>query len=215
MKSIWSRRGKKPDRSYQTLILTVLLLGVSFTAGAEGVRSGTLPRGMESFDTVFPRLMREWGIPGGAVVLAKDGRLLLARGYGYANQDKRVPVDPWKHAFRLASLSKAITAAAILKLVESGRLKLDAPVFSLLPWVKSAELQVADPRLRQVTVRHLLHHSGGWDAAQGYDPMFATRVIAEARKTSCPPSIRDIVHYMLTQSLSFDPGTAYAYSNFG
>lgn len=196
-------------------LLLVCTIITSVFAQSDLPKTGTLPRGMERFDEVFPRLMAEWGIPGGAVVLAKDGKLLLARGYGWADRDRRIPVDPFTHVFRLASLSKAITAVAILKLVETGKLKLDSPVLPLLPFLTAADLAKADTRLRNVTIRHLLHHAGGWDSAKTFDPMFSGRMIARERKTACPPSIQDTIRFMVSQPLSFSPGSSYTYSNFG
>lgn len=170
---------------------------------------------MESFDDVFPRLMTAWGIPGGAVVLAKDGKLLLARGYGWADRARQVPVDPFSHVFRLASLSKAITAVAILKLVEMGKLDLDSPVLPLLTFLKPSDLAHSDPRLGSITIRQVLHHVGGWDSTKSIDPMFSGRMISQRLKTACPPSVRDTIRFMAGQPLAFAPGSAFAYSNFG
>lgn len=196
-------------------LLTAVVLPLSAFAQSDLPKAGTLPQGMESFDDVFPRLMAEGGIPGGAVVVAKDGRLVLARGYGWADRERRIPVDPFSHVFRLASLSKAITAVAILNLVETGTLKLDAPVIPLLSFLNGSDLENADPRLGTITVRHLLHHAGGWDVSKTFDPMFSGRMIAGELKTACPPSLQDTIRYMVRQPLAFSPGSAYAYSNFG
>jgi N-acyl-D-amino-acid deacylase len=75
-----------------------------------------------------------------------------------------------------------------------------------------------DPRMRQVTIRHLLNHSGGWDRDASFDPMsFDTRVKAAKSAGVTEKEVRPehIVRYMLGQPLDFDPGTKYAYSNFG
>ncbi len=76
--------------------------------------TGVAAPGMASFDRIIPDLMKKWGIPGGAVAVVKDGRLVLARGYGYADQAKQ-SVQP-DALFRIASVSKPLTAVAILKL---------------------------------------------------------------------------------------------------
>ena len=86
---------------------------------------------MGEYDCVILRLMQEYDIPGGAVAVVKDGRLVFAKGYGYADVDSYEQVQP-DSLFRIASLSKAITAAATLKLVEDGLLELDTPVFDVL-----------------------------------------------------------------------------------
>ena len=114
-------------------------------------------------------------MPGGAVAVVKDGRLILARGYGWADVESHEPVAP-DSLFRIASLSKSLTAAAILKLVEDHRLGLDDRVFPLL-----AMGPARDPRLARITVRNLLQHTGGWDRDQTFDPMFRSLEIARNR----------------------------------
>jgi N-acyl-D-amino-acid deacylase len=112
-------------------------------------------------------------------------------------------------------VSKPVTAAAVLRLVEQGRLSLDARAFALLPHLTPLPGATVDPRLATVTVRHLLEHSGGWDRDATFDPMFRSTEIATATGTPAPASADAIIRYMLGQPLSFDPGTRYAYSNFG
>ena len=74
-----------------------------------------------SFRPIVTELMAKWSIHGGAAGLVKDGRLVMAEGYGFADQERRRPARPGS-LFRIASLSKPITALAVLKLVEEGRL---------------------------------------------------------------------------------------------
>src|SRR5439155_23697431 len=99
---------------------------------------------------------------------------------------------------------------------EEGRLPLDAHAFALIdvpPFVPAGKK--ADQRMKNITVRHLLQHTGGWDRDKSFDPMFRCRQIADALGTACPPGPREIIHYMLGQPLDFDPGMSWAYSNFG
>lgn len=176
--------------------------------------SGTAVPGMASVDSVISALMARWDIPGGAVGIVRDGRLVYARGFGYADVAAETVTRP-DDMFRLASVSKPVTAVAILRLVEEGRLSLDAPAFALLPDITPLPGATVDPRLASVTVRHLLEHSGGWDRALTFDPMFRPTDIAAATGTPAPASADAIVRYMLGQPLDFDPGTRFAYSNFG
>jgi len=169
---------------------------------------------MEWFDRTMIRLMEKWEIPGGALAVIKDGEILLARGYGFANVETEEPVQP-DSLFRIASVSKIITAAAVLKLVEEGRLDLDMPAFQILDDYHPPEGTKMDSRIDGITVRHLLEHTGGWDSSASYDPMFITREIAEELGTSPPADCPTIIRYMLGQPLDFDPGSQYAYSNFG
>ncbi|HEX2695941.1 MAG TPA: serine hydrolase domain-containing protein, partial [Acidobacteriota bacterium] len=78
----------------------------------------------ESFDALFPDLMARWGVPGGAVAVVKDDRLVFAKGYGKADTESGAPVTP-SSLFRIASLSKPLTSAALLRLREQGRLGLE------------------------------------------------------------------------------------------
>ena len=149
-------------------------------------------------------------MPGGAVAFVRDGRLLFAGGYGIANTDSQQPVRP-DSLFRIASVSKPITAVAVLKLVEDGQLSLDDRAFDLVP----LEVSVTDPRLRDITVRQLLHHSAGWDAAESIDPMWNPHLVAQHLGVPKPVSCAQTVRFMLSRPLDYDPGERYAYSNFG
>src|SRR5439155_13454828 len=72
-----------------------------------------------------------------------------------------------------------------------------------------------DPRLSEVTVRHLLQHSGGWNREKSGDPMFKAAEISSELGVPSPPSSLNIIRYMMGRPLDVDPGTRYAYSNFG
>lgn len=113
---------------------------------------------LKSFDEPMQAQLRQRE-SGGALAVVKDGRLVYAKGFGLADVVNKVPVEPTS-LFRIASLSKPITAAAILKLAQDGKLDLDAKAFSYLD-LKPADESKFDPRLEEVTVRHLLQHTGG------------------------------------------------------
>ena len=177
--------------------------------------TGTPVEGMASFDTIIPDLMSKWQIPGGAVAVVKDGRLVYARGYGWADVETNESVQP-DSLFRIGSISKPITAVTILKLVEEGQLDLDAKVFELLDYLKPPDnATVVDSRINDITVRQLLYHSGGWDRELSFDPMFIPIQAAEAVDALAPASCETVIRYMLGQPLDFSPGSQYAYSNFG
>src|SRR5262249_10345007 len=91
--------------------------------------------------------------------------------------------------FRLASLSKIITAVAIMKLVDQGKLNLDAGAFALMADVQAPAGATVDPRLKDITMRMMLNLSGGWDRdkrAGGYDPMFLSPTIVNRLGVSAP-----------------------------
>ncbi len=166
------------------------------------------------FDQVFLDLMADWDLPGGAVAVVKDGRLVLRRGYGLADVEAE-EATRWTDRFRVASVSKPVTSAAVMSLVEEGLLDLDEPAFALLDDLQGADPTAEAPRLTQITIRDLLQHSGGWDRDASFDPMFFSTQIAAAMGVEAPAEAEAVVRYMRNVPLDFDPGTAYAYSNFG
>jgi N-acyl-D-amino-acid deacylase len=191
--------------------------GAVTTLAVARAAAQTLPpdHPLVSFDREVEQHMQARGVPGGALAVVKDRRLVYARGYGWADRENRVPVRP-NSLFRIASISKPVTGVAVMKLVEEGRLDPDARAFDLvrLPAVLPPGGK-PDPRLREVTVRQLLHHTGGWDRDKSFDPMFRPLRIAEATGSRPPAGPEAVIRYMLGQPLDFDPGARYAYSNFG
>jgi N-acyl-D-amino-acid deacylase len=180
---------------------------------APPVTGPALP-GFTAVDTAMLSLLEKHASPGGQLAVAYRGRLVLSRGYGYADRDTHALATP-DSLSRIASLSKLLTAVAILTLVEEGRLDLDAPAFALLPHLTPARGRTPDSRLSAITVRHLLHHTGGWDRDKSGDPMFKPAIIAAAIGTPPPATTEAIIRYALGEPLDFAPGTRYAYSNFG
>jgi len=112
------------------------------------------------FDGLVAGLLEARRIPGAVVLVVAEGRVLFARGYGVADLESRRPVDPETTLFRVASVSKLVTATAAMQLVEQGKLELDADVNRWL-----ADFQVPEAYGRPVTLRHLLTHTGGFDDA--------------------------------------------------
>jgi CubicO group peptidase (beta-lactamase class C family) len=180
------------------------LAGLALLLSAASSREG-------KFDAAMTAFMGKSGAPGGALAVVKDGRLAFAKGYGLADVDERTAAEPTS-LFRIASLSKPITAVAVLALAQKGKLDLDGRAFALLE-LKPAEK--GDPRLAEITVRHLLHHSAGWDRDRSGDPMFQSIEIAEAQGSAPPADARAIIRWMMGRPLDFDPGARHAYSNFG
>ncbi len=179
------------------------------------VKSETKPGLAAAFDREMEAFMSARGVPGGALAVVKDRRLVYARGYGWADREKKISARP-DSLFRIASISKPITGVAVLKLVEDGKLSLDAKAFPLLGIQPAVQSFVdPEPRLRDITIRQLLQHTGGWDREKSFDPMFRSERIARANLTSPPASATDVIRYMLSRPLDFDPGARYAYSNYG
>ena len=169
------------------------------------------------FDKAMEDFMKEYGIPGGALAVVKDRRLVYARGYGWADRDQKFAATP-ESLFRIASVSKPVTAVAVIKLAEQKKLDLDARVFELLALdVHLSQGATLDERWRRITLRQLLHHTGGWDPAKhGGDSMLITKEWLAKKFPEFPMgSPWPIIRHQLAQPLDFDPGTRYAYSGFG
>jgi N-acyl-D-amino-acid deacylase len=176
--------------------------------------TGKAGPGLETIDEAMLQIMDHHGIPGAAFAIAKDGKLLLAKGYGWANVAYGTPVGP-ETLFGLASLSKPFTAVAVLKLVEQGKLDLDDKVFSIIKHIKPPSGGQANPGLRDVTVRHCLNHSGGWDRDIHGDAINWEPQICRAMRVPPPLSPAQFVSFALTLKLDFKPGTSAKYSNIG
>jgi len=144
-------------------------------------------------------LMRDYAGdgPGASVLVLRDGAPLLRRSYGYADLEARTPATP-DTDFRLASVTKQFTAAAILLLAQDGKLTLDDPVRRWLPSLPAE----ADA----ITLRHLLTHTSG---LIDYEDVMAPDATAQVHDI-------DVLHLLETQHrLYFAPGTGYRYSNSG
>lgn len=202
------------------VIAVTLTLGAERTArcaeaaSAETPAAATDPR-LASFDRMIESFMRRHAVPGGALAVTDHGRLVYARGFGLADVERGTPVVP-SSLFRIASVSKPITAVAVLRLVEQGHLSLDDRVFDILsPKFDPSGTPDSDERLDEITIRHLLQHRGGWDRDHSFDPMFQSVRFAEAMGVDPPAEPEHIIRCMLSQKLDFAPGERYAYSNFG
>lgn len=165
-------------------------------------------------DRKIERFMERSELQGVSVALVDNGRLVFAKGYGYANREENIRVKP-ASIFRIASISKLITAVAIMKLVDKQMLSLDDKVFGIEGIIHdSAYLQINDKRLTDITVRHLLTHTAGWTRYYG-DPAFVPHTIAERMNESLPLTMDTYIRFAISRNLHFTPGTMYSYSNMG
>lgn len=167
------------------------------SAGAAGqVTTGSLAAAVDSIVRVR---MEEARIPGAAVVVVRDGRIELSRGYGVADLASGRPVDPGRTLFRIGSISKALTALAVLALAGEDRLPLEDPVSDHLPPGLLAR-RYAEP----VRVRHLLGHTGGFDQRG---------LRRQVEDPSQRPSLGDFLRRELTPVRA--PGTVGVYDTYG
>ena len=140
-------------------------------------------------------------LPGFAYGVMLDGDLVYSGAFGMANLEGEIPAST-RTLFRIASMSKSVTAMAILQLRDAGRLSLDDPASDYVPELASLELLTADSP--EITIRHLLTHSAGFPE----DNPWGDRQLAESDEM-----LRDLVTAGV--SLSNAPGITYEYSNLG
>ena len=124
-----------------------------------------------AYDEEINGVLARYDVPGATVAVTKDERLVLLRAYGEAHREQGRIMER-RHRMRIASLSKPITAVAILVLVERGQLGLQDAAFDFLDDVSPPAGQESDPRLGEITIQHLLVHAGGWSRSTSGDPMF-------------------------------------------
>lgn len=219
-------------RSVQViLILTLFFIGIGSTLSDRGqtysglnMENRPLAHALRNeysgfaeasvLDHDIEHFRQRWGIKGLSVAIAQEGRLVYAKGFGYANEEKQEEVEPW-HLFRIASISKLVTGVAVMKLVEEGHISLDDKVFGPSGILNDpAYLDYSDKRIEDITVRQLLTHTAGWSRRYG-DPMFMQHKIARVMNEELPIDNEIIIRYALSGKLHFTPGSRYSYSNLG
>ncbi|MDB4439337.1 beta-lactamase family protein [Planctomicrobium sp.] len=203
--------------SSSAFTISILILLSQDLRAEEVPTSGNSSFETRSVDANIIEFINKHQVPGMSVAMTVNGELKYARGFGYADVEKQEHVLPTS-LFRIASLSKPITAVAILQLVEQKRLSLEDKVFAILDQFEG-QIQASgkrfDDRLKAVTIRQLLQHRGGWDRGVSFDPMFQSVRFASELKVPAPASAQNVISSMLKRHLDFEPGERYTYSNFG
>jgi CubicO group peptidase (beta-lactamase class C family) len=212
------------------LLVTLLLLFVSSNPGAKenslvlidklvpnnvrltnNISSGTEFAPAEKTVNAF---LRKWSIEGASMAVAKDGKLIFAKGFGYADTASKTEAQPYSR-FRIASISKLVTAVGIMKLQEEGKLALTDSVFGPRGILNDPYFsEPKDKRVYSITVAELLSHEAGWTQRYG-DQMFMPLVVAEKMRVKPPVDTKTIVRFALDKRLQYTPGTGKAYSNLG
>jgi CubicO group peptidase (beta-lactamase class C family) len=164
-------------------------------AGPSPVSAQVLP---PDFDALVARAMKTFEVPGMAIAVVKDGKIVLAKGYGVRKLGEPAPVDA-QTLFGIASNTKAFTATALGLLVEEGKIEWDSPVINYLPW-----FQMSDPYVtREMTVRDLLVHRSGLGLGAGDLMLFPETTYSR----------REILRRLRYIPLSRSFRGAYAYDN--
>lgn len=155
--------------------------------------------------------MKKFRIPGGQLAVSRNGKIVYSGAYGFSDLNCRTPVET-NSIFRIASLSKIITATAVMKLVEQGKLSPEQRAFTLLPEMLPHSF---DQRLLDITVSDLLNMTAGWDLKKRGEVLFVPRAkkIADHTDSLMPPPLESVCHHELAGRLDWDPGSHFSYSN--
>jgi CubicO group peptidase (beta-lactamase class C family) len=151
------------------------------------------------FDGLVPLQMERSDVAGATVLVMKDGKELLKKGYGYSDVKKKTPIDPDKSIFRLASISKLFTWVSVMQLSEQGKLDIDADVNNYL------DFKIAPAFNKPITLRNLMTHTGGFEEVV-HDIIFV-----DPKKAH---SLRDFMIQNQPRRM-YPPGEIPAYSNYG
>jgi CubicO group peptidase (beta-lactamase class C family) len=174
-------------------------------AGGRSIAGEPTGKETQAIETIARKFMAEFAVPGFSVAFGHRDKLVFRAAYGVADELSReeLTVD---HTFRIASISKPLTAVAVFGLIEQGKLKPGDKVFGpggLLVVDSGKDLP---PRVGEITIHHLLTHTAGGWGNDREDPMFQHLELGHADLIA--RTLRDL-------PLQHDPGTSYAYSNFG
>lgn len=151
---------------YRFLLLAISLLAVSTSTAQDKIAPASVPlratvkkeQIVERLNAAIPRLLEEGMVPGLSIALVQKGELVWHKGFGVKNAQTKEPVTD-NTVFEAASLSKPVFAYAVMKLVDEGKLDLDAPLTKYLP----GNYDVGeDARINQITARHVLSHRPGF-----------------------------------------------------
>jgi CubicO group peptidase (beta-lactamase class C family) len=201
--------------NYRKLLQSVLgvTLAMVFVVGCSGVPAATPVASLDSalvtkIEGAIEETMKENQTPGLAIGIIQDNHVVYAKGFGLAEIDTDRVVTP-ETVFQLASNSKTVVATAIMQLKEQGKIDLDAPVTTYLPYFR-----LADERYREITIRQLLSHQAGlpYNTGIGYYYYVSDYQSPEYDEGSLERHVRNLSQIQLVRS----PGSAVGfYSDLG
>jgi CubicO group peptidase (beta-lactamase class C family) len=217
-------------QSFFVVALPCLLTAALSFLVATPVHSQSLPVAgpsipeLQRFDTAVDDFMFINGISAGVAAISKDGVPVYRRTFGWQDAARTTPLDH-DAVFRLASVTKPLTAAVIRNQIAAGSLHLNDRVFSLgtpgAGLLDYTPFGTPDPRLANITVDHLLRHRGGWDrdeagpGSTSRDLTYQERRIAADMGLASPPGRDATARWIMGQPLQFNPGSEERYSNVG
>lgn len=178
-----------------------LLVVFIFFMNVNSLSTDAMPREdiAETIDELMEEKVTEANIPNAAVSIVYDGEIIFEKGYGFADIESEIPVDPETSLFRIGSISKLMTWTAVMQLVEEGKLDLDTDVNKYIDF--NIPLDGSTP----ITLRHLITHTPGFED-------YATEIFTLEEK-SLPP-LHEYVRESLPERI-FPAGEVLVYSNYG
>lgn len=176
-----------------TVLLTACSLSVEHQPAGEGVSDLEIQVGKWAEAALADGI-----VAGLSVAVEQDGELQLAKGYGMADLEQDVAADR-STVYRIGSITKQFTAAAIMQLVEAGQISLDAPIQAYV------DFPTGD---HEVTVEHLLHHTSGIKSYTSLGEEWA-------RTIPLPMSHEDFLSLIVDKPFDFSPGDEWRYNNSG
>jgi len=182
------------------LLAALLLLPAVPVRAATAAAPAMTAQDLDTFYAgLMPYALHRADIPGGVLVVVKDGKILFAKGYGYADVKTKRPVDPATTIFRPGSVSKLFTWTAVMQLVQAGKIDLDADVN------KYIDFTIPPFDGKPVTMRNLMTHSAGFEES--------VRDLLVDRQDQVLPI--DVYLKRRLPTRIFPPGEVIAYSNYG
>jgi len=190
---------RSPSRWIFVLALPALALNVAHVHSVEGQSSFDRQNFATTVDSLMADFIAEGPVAGVAVAVEKDGEVILARGYGLAEVELKVPVTV-ETVFRIGSISKQFAAVAILQLVEQGLVKLDDPITKFIPDYPTQG--------HEVTVHHLLTHTSGIVSYTAKGSYWSETIRLDL-------SHEELIDLFGDKPFDFAPGEGWKYSNSG
>ncbi|MGG4441730.1 serine hydrolase domain-containing protein [Brevibacillus fortis] len=162
----------------------------------------TAPSIEQVVDPLMKSEMNNLHIPGAAIVITQGDRIIFRKGYGFADIEQQIPVDPERTVFRIGSVTKSLTATAAMQLVEKGKLSLHEDLNTVIK-----DYKISNNRYGPITLHHLLTHTAGLD-----EKIYKR----DNRQTVIPEFSTETVNETLqSQETIFTPGSKFQYSNAG
>ncbi len=167
----------------------------SFFAKQRVIGDDLTLEGLVKADTVLNHLINEKRVPGFSITVLKEGKTLLQKGFGYADLERKIPVDAAKTIFRIASVSKPISATALAHMVFDGIIDLDASFYEYVPYYPKKNWDF--------TIRQLASHTAGIRGYKGVE-----------YGLNHPYTIKESIAIFKDDDLIFEPGRGYFYNSF-